>query len=468
MNWVKEVAIIASFSLLSLPAFAQTVATWNVGWLMAKPTYEKWVASCKKHGWPTDINSISDPQAQKNAKDDLQGLPYCNVHNGMAFPPDSCLIEDPKKLEGWPNQARYSANHPCRASADLAESWDKYLLKVNQLKKMASELAASAKVDILVLQEVFDENAVKQILPPGWQVITTRGFAGSPNIPQHIAVAFPENNPAKVRDVDIHVPLSNVGAMRNPVRPGILFTADIQNQPVRFLGVHLKAGCRSAEISDPQRKDYHTDQDIIRLQKECNVFMAQVPLLETWIEDQARNKREFAIVGDFNRSIGGEIGKPARKDGTSPQSKLTCKINETTNKTECSSPVSYLFPEISDGDPNGANLVRSFFRTQENKELKLRQGRYPENSRGACVLKTSTAFTSFDRVAKKTVTAVAHLAHDGIDHILVSESLSNRLGKQGFELVRYNYRAANIATSLVIGPADAVPSDHCPHFVSFK
>ncbi|PIF28350.1 hypothetical protein CLU88_3258 [Acidovorax sp. 56] len=462
-RWKTSAAVLA-LGMMSCAVSAQTtVATWNVAWLMAKPTYDTWTSTCKRYGWPSDVSKITDASLRDKAREELKGLPYCNVHNGMVFPPDSCLIEDASKSEGWPDAPRYGPNHPCRVSLDLSGSWSQYEIKLQHLRKMAAELA-KAKVNVLVLQEVFDEDAVRQILPPHWEVRSTKGMAGSPDIPQQLAVAYPKDNPARVRNVQTYGDLSKVGLTRHAVRPGLDFTADVAGKPVRFLGVHLKAGCRSADITNPVKRDYHTAEDYERLQSECNAMLAQVPVLERWIEERADAKEEFVVLGDFNRNLQGEASKTARSDNTDPKDPLTCDFNAQRGKTECSAPVERLLPEISDDKPAGASLIRAFFTTAQGTELKMVRGQYPENSRGACVLKSSGTYKRQD--GKKVVDEVASLAHDGIDHVLVSAALAQRLNKTSFVMNRYTYRRTGETTPMIVTPQDAVPSDHCPHFVT--
>jgi endonuclease/exonuclease/phosphatase family metal-dependent hydrolase len=84
---------------------------------------------------------------------------------------------------------------------------------------------------------------------------------------------------------------------------------------MRMLSVHLKSGC-ARDALDSARPS-------------CGEFARQVPLLEQWIDAQARENRPFAVLGDFNRDLRRE---PA---GIS------------------------LWAEIDDLDPPGADLVNT-------------------------------------------------------------------------------------------------------------
>lgn len=55
---------------------------------------------------------------------------------------------------------------------------------------------------------------------------------------------------------------------------------------LRLLSVHLKSGCSSGDG-----------------QAACAVLFQQVPQLENWIDDRAREPRPFVVLGDFNRRL---------------------------------------------------------------------------------------------------------------------------------------------------------------------
>jgi endonuclease/exonuclease/phosphatase family metal-dependent hydrolase len=58
---------------------------------------------------------------------------------------------------------------------------------------------------------------------------------------------------------------------------------------IRLLSVHLKSGCSSKPLTAPD--------------KACHELARQAPILETWIDAQARAGRRFAVLGDFNRDL---------------------------------------------------------------------------------------------------------------------------------------------------------------------
>ena len=289
---------------------------------------------------------------------------------------------------------------------------------------------------LVALQEVFDASAVRAILPPQWSVVTTRELAGTPAIPQQVGIAW--KAPANVRDVRAVTTLADSGFAQRPLRPGLSFTVDVAGKPVRALVVHLKAGCRSRDLDMPlTRKDATLPaerQDAVV--SDCATLRYQLPALETWIDANAGH--DFALLGDFNRTLLREPVQESatyrtRLDGTSAADPLgTCTIaREGTRSTvRCPTRTRAMFPELNDGSPPGAVL----WRARPAKGV-------------SCTVKG----------------ARGNLAHNGIDHVLVSASLKERLTPAALSLQIVNYQEDGMP--LRMDSAAALPSDHCPHIV---
>jgi hypothetical protein len=379
-----------------------------------------------------------------SVRQELSALPYCNVLNGMAFPPDDC----PSTEAGWPNAARFPTRHPCRDQADLAQ-WPAYERKVEALRAMMRRLQAEG-VQVIVLQEVFDDAAVRQILPEGWSVRSTRGLAGSPDVPQQLAIAW--RAPVQVRAVSAYGALSDSGVPGRALRPGLQFTLAWQDREIEGLAVHLKAGCRNRVIDAPLRPNDKPER-LDAIATDCAMFRYQLPALEAWVD--ARAGREFVVLGDFNRSIFLEPirerpERPVRLDGSSTASPLgpcTMEQDGLRQVVRCPSRTSALFPELNDNDPPGAVLWRASFPEQ-------RGGRIRAGSVGDC------AIHGVRRVKGKPV----ELTHDGIDHILLSDALKRRLAPEALHLRMMGWRNDS-GGAWVIGPDELAPSDHCPHWV---
>lgn len=424
---LRVCGLVAALAAATMPAAGQSfaVATWNLTWLMDLPTHARWTATCARLGWPADTARL--PAA---ARAELAALPYCDVHNGMAFPREGCASE----RDGWPRSARYPAAHPCRESADLADP-AAYARKLASLRATFAALDARG-VRLVALQEVFDASAVRAVLPPDWSVVTTREFAETPPVAQQVGVAW--KAPARIRDVRAVTTLADSGVPERPLRPGLAFTVDVGGTPVRALVVHLKAGCRSRDLDQPlTAKDAAASSARkAAVLSDCATLRYQLPALESWIDQQA--SRDFAVLGDFNRTLLREpVADSAtyrtRLDGTSTADPVgPCSIvrNGADTTLRCPARTRAMFPELNDGHPAGAILWRA---------------RPPKGA--SCMLAGPRG----------------NLAHNGIDHVVVSASLKERLTPAALVLDIVNYQEDG--SPLAVGPATAMPSDHCPHVV---
>jgi endonuclease/exonuclease/phosphatase family metal-dependent hydrolase len=437
---VRLLAVVA-FVACAAVARAQgfDVATWNLTWLMDAPAHARWAAACAAHGWRTDLDALAP--AERAA---LAGLPFCNVHNGMAFPPDACA----STRDGWPLAARYPDDHPCRDTADLATG-PRYAQKLSMLREMFARLDAMG-VRLLAVQEVLDAHAVRAILPPHWHVVTTRELPGTPVIAQHVGVAWRQG--LRVRDFEAINTLADSGVANRPLRPGLAFTVDVGGKPVRVLVVHLKAGCRSRDLDAPlARRDATLPperQDAIA--SDCALLRYQLPALEAWVDANA--SRDFALMGDFNRTL---LREPVadsdtyrtRLDGTSAGDPLgTCTMSRDGNRllAQCTTRTRAIFPELNDGQPRGAVLWRARF-----ADL-ARGGIIPPRSSGDCTIPGSRG----------------DLTHDGVDHIVISASLKERLARSALTMRVVNYLDEQ-GRPLSARADRALPSDHCPHVVTW-
>lgn len=429
-GWRALAALGAFAACTNVPAQGFAVATWNMNWLMGESVHARWIAACQAAGWPTGY-AIAD-------------LPFCDVHNGMAFPPDACASD----RDNWPHAARYPDDHPCRETLDLSRP-SRYATKLHALRAMWARLDALG-VRLVALQEVFDASAVRAIMPPQWSVATTREMPGASAIAQHVGVAWRRD--ADVRALELVASLADSGLPDRPLRPGLAFTVDVGGKPVRVLVIHMKAGCRSRDLDmplgardallDPARRDAIT--------ADCALLRYQLPSLEGWVDANA--SRDFAVTGDFNRTILREpvADSPTyrtRADGTTAKDPLgRCTIDRQGSRVtvQCDARTRAIFPELNDGDPPGAVLWRARFADQ------ARNGTITKGSSGDCSIAGSRG----------------DLTHDGIDHIVISESLKKRLAPSALTMRAINY--LNDAGTPLRGDRDvALPSDDCPHVVTW-
>jgi hypothetical protein len=236
------------------------------------------------------------------------------------------------------------------------------------------------------------------------------------------------------------------------LRPGLAFTVNVGRSPVRVLVVHLKAGCRSRDLAAPL-----TDRDLAlpgerkdAIASDCAILNYQLPALEAWIDAHAGG--DFAILGDFNRTllrepVADSASYRTRADGSAPGDALgPCTIEREGGRqvARCAARTRALFPELNDGTPAGAVLWRARFVDQG------RGGAIPRGSSGDCAVAGPRG----------------DLTHDGIDHILISASLKGRLTPSALTMRVVNYEDAE-GRRLRAAPGIAMPSDHCPHVVTW-
>lgn len=415
------------------------VATWNVEWLLDADAHARWVAACSRNGWPVDASALpADERAT------LAGLPYCDALNGMEFPPERCRTT----RDGWPHAVRYPAAHPCRETADLS-TWARYAQKVEALAAMFRRIEQQG-VGLVALQEVFGVAAAQAIAPAGWTVATTRELPGVPVIAQHVGVAWRRG--VNVRDIAAVNALADSGVAGRPLRPGLAFTVDVAGKPVRVLVVHLKAGCRSRDLDTPlTERDAALPperQDVVA--SDCAMLRYQLPALEDWIDANAA--RDFAVLGDFNRTLLREpladsASYKVRLDGSGagdPQGPCTMQRDGKRLIARCAARTRAVFPELNDGIPAGAVLWRA---------------RFADIGKGGAIHKGSTGDCSI-------VGRHGDLTHDGIDHILLSDSLRRRLAGDALTMHVVNYQD-DTGSPLRAHPDRALPSDHCPHVVTW-
>lgn len=320
MSWTQTAAVVLLASATLACGATQAaepvkIATLNAGWLWNKPAHDRWIAACKRVGWD-ERNAAPGPQ-----REELDNLPYCNVHNGLKWPPEKqCPKLTPQEILTRP----LLDDKNCRETKDLVE-WSAYEEKLAALRSMMVGMA-DVGITLIAFQEVFDTASLDQILPPGWKAATSADDKSAPRIPQHVGVAW-KTAAHKLQTGPLLMSISE--GFERPLRPGFTFTTHIAGRPTEFLVLHLKSGCRSSRtlIKDPV-----TDNE----KAACPALEKQVFALETWVD--ARRGQDFVILGDFNRELTFET-KMAPNTGTRPNPR-----------------VAQLFSELNDDDPKGSKL----------------------------------------------------------------------------------------------------------------
>jgi 5'-nucleotidase (lipoprotein e(P4) family) len=165
--------------------------------------------------------------------------------------------------------------------------------------------------DVIALQEVDGPGAAQQLFPGYAFCFTTR-----PNVQKN---GFAIRQGLPFRCESDYRPLS----LDDRFRRGVVVTLfpDTADE-MRLMNVHLKSGCPAGPIADARTVD-------------CESLAAQLGPLESWIDEQARAGRRFAVLGDFNRRFARESGPAWTAEGR--------PLN--------------VWPVLDDGDPAGADLV---------------------------------------------------------------------------------------------------------------
>jgi endonuclease/exonuclease/phosphatase family metal-dependent hydrolase len=171
--------------------------------------------------------------------------------------------------------------------------------------------AATLPADVVALQEIDGADAAREIFPGHAFCFTRRrqvqnvGFAVRKGIRfrcnrDYAALALPEDAVRRGADITIE-----------PGTP----------REMRLLAVHLKASCNRDPLTAPR--------------DDCAILQRQVPVLEDWIDRRARDGAAFGVVGDFNRRFDRE-----RAGGRDDRGAVVA-----------------IWPEIDDGEPDGADLI---------------------------------------------------------------------------------------------------------------
>jgi endonuclease/exonuclease/phosphatase family metal-dependent hydrolase len=159
---------------------------------------------------------------------------------------------------------------PCDVAHELTRSGE----DIAALRRHARKLDA----DVVALQEVDGPDAARLVFTDHEFCFSRRvavqnnGFAIRRGLP---FACGPDFEPLSLGD---------------DVRRGVelrLFPGT--RRELRLLSVHLKSGCARDGLDSPRPS--------------CAELARQVPLLESWIDAQARENKPFVVLGDFNRDL---------------------------------------------------------------------------------------------------------------------------------------------------------------------
>jgi exonuclease III len=299
--------------------------------------------------------------------------------------------------------SRRGAKNPSRV-----ETAENYNAKLAGLRATVENLIENENIKVIAFQEVKSREVVEHVL--GRFAAEFETCAAPHTAFQTVAFAWKKaislNESRCTSNQDLAVSEGpEEEALSHTVRPGLALELRINGEAVTFLNVHLKAGCANLLKGRGFAGRKLTDPD-----PACEILNRQVPIIENWIEEVARQSPRFVLLGDFNRKIdeeekAGIAETEVRTDGSDPASPNT---RDAWGRVKSS----YFWQEIADGFPG--------------------MYRIPDAPAGkGC-------------------------GHEGLDHIVISDAIWKM----------QNLPLSSRKISLVKNPRQSIKtSDHCPRAV---
>jgi endonuclease/exonuclease/phosphatase family metal-dependent hydrolase len=178
--------------------------------------------------------------------------------------------------------------------------------------------------DILAVQEVDGEAALSRVVDTDvYDVHVDDRPKGSLNGQQNTGFAF-KHGLTVVRQPDFEA-LDVQGDGR--LRYGARIDLTHNGQTIQLMSVHLKSGCVENTSTGP----------------DCALLLAQVPILEGWIDKAAQGPLPFIVLGDFNRRF------------TQPNDQV--------------------WADLDDGEPTNADLTT----VTQDMPISCRDNKFPES-----------------------------------------------------------------------------------------
>ena len=393
------------------------VASWNLGWHISKAELPAWLGQCGKTYqkdaadgvWkPAETGTvgwlIDEPRA-KIAGVDLSVMPPCGVYEA-----------DRKKLIVTP------------------KAW------ADRDTQIADIIAKSIMPDVIAFQEVSGTQAVAEALGDYASQYRICSHDGKYKV-QRLAFAWKKELGEAAEActaIDAmtlpHLPLAE------QVRPGFQMGLRINGQLIRFMTVHLKAGCVSP--LDRGKLDANSGPN-----DPCPILQQQVAPLEAAFEKLGEGGASFVVIGDFNRNLWHELHEVAG-----------AKAQRSDGSTDLSTPLpagvltQNLFKEINDGLPATSRATLLDMACPGDEATKALCARVKTE----LVPRRDLAVLGY-REALGCRNAVA------LDQTLVSDDLKSKV----IESRKVAIGAAGRSALPAVGSSDPVlgASDHCPGLV---
>ncbi|WP_161599877.1 endonuclease/exonuclease/phosphatase family protein [Roseibium sediminis] len=237
--------------------------------------------------------------------------------------------ETPIKIATWNVANLHHENgEALRGGAEPRDQQD-----FDVLKAYTAEIGA----DIFAFQEIGSPAALKRIIDESkYEIFISSLYRpGSEIDPEtrniYTAIAinkdrFPElPSVSTLTSLSIdNVEISRGDAIDRPVRAGMLVEFEHNGKPVKLLNVHLKSSCNNSSLNPVFDKDQ--SGKLRHSRYDCRTLLAQLMILENWVEQQRHQGISVVILGDFNRQLN--------------------RFDDAPNKTE------HFWGELNDGEPD--------------------------------------------------------------------------------------------------------------------
>ena len=166
------------------------------------------------------------------------------------------------------------------------------------------DYAEGLEADIIGLQEVASKEAVNQLFPSSdWTIVMSERADNEPftcrdngNPSTQQKVAFVVRKPLSVKHMRS---LEQFGLGMPGLRFGLEITVASAEQELTLLNLHMKSGCFVDQYSTSDKQA-------------CQIFAQQAPMLESWVDEQERSGRPYAVLGDFNHRLSAPFNQLTR------------------------------------------------------------------------------------------------------------------------------------------------------------
>ena len=146
--------------------------------------------------------------------------------------------------------------------------------------------AAALDADVVAMEEVDGPQIAARVFPPDRYAL----HFTKDRVVQRVGIAVRSTIPFTANPDLVALDVYDDGAPQR-LRSGADITLTLPGGLLRILAIHLKTGCNRDRLSSPRPA--------------CSVLNRQIPALQGWIAQRAREGVPFVIMGDFNRRMDG-------------------------------------------------------------------------------------------------------------------------------------------------------------------